>query len=190
MTRQPALFARSPLPASMAPLFEQFWAAYPRRRPNPRAEAEAEFARAVRAGVAAQDLVQAAGAYAALCKSKGTAEDFIVHAATFVRKGRWRDFTGEAAQLAGPAPTPRPPVEVPADAHHPLAALRPRLTPGDWRMWILPLDLVNHSEGEIALISAPSRFHAAHVRAQHYAALKQVLRVKELDILAQEDIQP
>ena len=190
MTRQPNLFARSALPASLVPAFAQFWAAYPPRRPNPRAEAEAEFARAVRAGVAAQDLVQAAGAYAALCRSKGTAEDFIVHASTFIRKGRWRDHVGEDAQLATPAPAPKPPVEVPADAHHPLAELRPRLGPTDWRLWILPLEVVTHTEGQRALIAAPSRFHAAHVRAQHYASIRSVLRVDELDILAREEIQP
>jgi hypothetical protein len=174
----------------MAPAFQQFWAAYPRRRPNPIAEAEAEFAKAVRAGVAAQDLVQAAAAYAALCKSKSTAEDFIVHAATFIRKGRWRDFVGENAQLADPAPPPRPQVEVPEDAHHPLAELRPRVGHQDWRMWILPLVLVTHSEGERALLAAPSRFHAAHVRAQHYTAIKAALRVQQLDILSQEEVHP
>jgi hypothetical protein len=55
--RQAALFpAKAGLPRALEAGFARFWAAYPERKPNPRALAEKEFARAIKAGAAADAL--------------------------------------------------------------------------------------------------------------------------------------
>lgn len=109
MTRQPGLFpAKSGLPRALEAAFARFWAAYPARTPNPRALAEKEFARAVKAGAAPDDLVLAAGGYAAEVKRLGTANDFIVHAATFLRQARFRDYLGSVLTAAAAAAPSEP----------------------------------------------------------------------------------
>ena len=178
------LFPKAGLPTRLRADFEAFWRAYPPRRPNPRALAEAAFGKAVAGGAAPSDLVAAAGAYAAEVKRKGIAEDFVVHARTFLGQQRFLDYVPQAAATA-PAAAPAPDVE-----HELWERMRDRVSAGDFLRWIAPLVVVTHSEGDAALLQAPTRFHRDWVR-QHYAvALKGALRVRLLDIDIAEDIQP
>jgi hypothetical protein len=182
---QRTLFPKGGLPTRLRADFEAFWAAYPPRRPNPRALAEAAFAKAVQAGAAPSDLVAAATAYAAEVMRKGVGEDFIVHARTFLAQARFLDYLAAPAERA-PAPrAPRP------DPDHPLwRATLWGIGLVEFERWIAPLAVVTHSEGDAALLQAPSRFHRDWVR-QHYAvALKAALRVRLLDIDTAEDIRP
>lgn len=125
--RQQAMFPKSALPRALEADFARFWAAYPQRTPNPRALAEKEFAKAVKAGAAADDLVLAAGGYAAEVKRLGTANDFIVHAATFLRQARFRDYLATpSVQIGGSA-----------EPTHPLwPALKPHLDVSTFNAWI------------------------------------------------------
>lgn len=181
---QRSLFPRSGLPASLRGDFEAFWRAYPARRPNPRALAEAEFAKAVRAGAEPADLVAAAAAYADQVKKLGIAEAFVVHAATFLRQRRFLDYLS-----AGDAP-PAASVSQP-DPDHPLwQATRGAISVAEFQRWIAPLVVVTHTEGEAALLQAPSRFHRDWVRSHYRVQLRLALRVRILDVEIAEDIRP
>jgi hypothetical protein len=126
--RQQAMFPKSALPRALEADFARFWAAYPERRPNPRAVAEKEFTRAIKAGAAADDLVAAATGYAAEVKRLGTANDFIVHAATFLRQARWRDYL--ASVLAPPIGA------APAEPDHTLwPAMKPHMDAATFMAW-------------------------------------------------------
>jgi hypothetical protein len=181
---QRSLFPRDGLPKSLRTPFEAFWKAYPPRRPNPRALAEAEFAKAVRAGAEAADLVRAAQGYAAEVKRKGIAEDFVVHAATFLRQRRFTDY--QAAPEAAPAAAAPH-----LDGDHPLwPHLRSVMSPAEFVRWVQPLEVLSFSEGAAALLVAPTRFHRDWVRTHFALTIKGALRVKRLDIDIMEDIQP
>jgi len=190
MTRQPSLFnrvARSGLPTALKAAFERFWAAYPARaQTNPRAVAEAEFAALVRDGVEAEQLVGAAAAYAAHCKAKCVEPLYRWQARTFLGAGHWRDFL--ATDPAPPPVTAAPAAEA-APAHF-LDALRATTTELEWRLWLGPLSLHSITDGEIALIAAPTRYAASHARSQYRSAIRAALRVKQLDILSMEEIHP
>lgn len=177
------LFPKDGLPRSLRSDFDAFWQAYPPRRPNPRAMAETAFLQAVAGGVLPSDLVVAATAYAAEMKRQGVAEAFIVHARTFLAQRRFLDYLAAPAEVAK--------AQAPEANDHPLwLPLATRIPAADFRRWIEPLQIVTHSEGEAALLQAPSRFHRDWVR-QHYAIpLKAALRVRILDIDIAEDIQP
>lgn len=182
--RQTSLFPKSGLPSRLRADFEAFWKAYPARRPNPRALAEAAFARAVADGAEPVDLVRAAAGYAAECKRLGTEPAFIVHAATFLRQQRFLDYltAPEAAKPAAPAETA---------FDHPLwPALRGVLVPREFERWILPLVVASITEGESALLVAPTRFHRDWVRQNHHIALRQALRVRVLNIEIPEAVTP
>lgn len=182
--RQTSLFPKSGLPARLRADFEAFWQAYPSRRPNPRALAEAAFARAVADGAEPADLVRAAGGYAAECKRLDTAQAFIVHAATFLRQRRFEDYVA-LPQAEKPAAAPE------QDCDHPLwPALRGVLVPREFQRWIQPLAVVSIAEGESALLAAPTRFHRDWVRQNHHVVLRQALRVRVLNIEVKEDIRP
>jgi len=176
------LFPKDGLPRGLRADFEAFWNAYPRRRPNPRALAETEFAKAVQAGALPADLVRAADGYHAEIRKQGIAEAFVVHAATFLRQRRWLDYLRE------------PVAEAPARAGEPdhelWGALRGHMSAADFRAWVAPLTVLSLTDGEAALLVAPSRFHRDWVRQHHLPALKAALRVKTLDIDIAEDIRP
>lgn len=176
------LFPKAGLTTALRTDFEAFWAAYPPRRPNPRALAEVAFQAAVKAGSATSaELVAAATAYAAEVKRKGIAEDFIVHARTFLVQQRFRDY------LAAPAPASE--VSPAADVEHELwHRLRDRMSVGEFLRWIAPLVVVTHTDGEAALLQAPTRFHRDWVRQHHAIPLKAALRVRILDIEIVKDI--
>jgi hypothetical protein len=181
---QRSLFPKDGLPARLRADFEAFWTAYPPRRPNPRALAEAEFAKAVAAGAAPAHLVAAAGAYAAEMKRKGVAEDFVVHAATFLRQRRFIDYQ-PAPDAPAPAAAPR------VDPDHDLwPHLRGVVSDVEFIRWMQPLQVLAHTAGVSAQLVAPTRFHRDWLR-QHYAVLlKGALRVRWLNIDIMEDLQP
>lgn len=177
------LFAKAGLTPALRADFDAFWAAYPPRRPNPRALAEVAFQAAVKAGSASPaDLVAAAAAYAAEVRRKGIAEAYIVHARTFLVQQRYRDYV-PAATVAAP--------KARAEIDHPLwPAMRGRIGETDFHRWIWPLRPVSVVEGERAVLWAPTRFIRDWVR-QHYAIdLKAALSVRILDVEIQEDIRP
>ena len=181
---QRSLFPKAGLPARLRGDFEAFWAAYPPRSPNPRALAEAAFGKVVAEGAAPADLVAAAGAYAAEVKRKGIGEDFVVHARTFLSQRRFLDYLRPPAADAPAAPTVR-------DVDHELwQAMRLHVSVGDFLRWIAPLAVVTHTEGEAALLQAPTRFHRDWVRTNYAIPLKAALRVRILDIDVAEDITP
>ncbi|WP_431281637.1 DnaA N-terminal domain-containing protein [Humitalea sp. 24SJ18S-53] len=180
MTRQPNLFGRSALPPRLATDFEAFWAAYPKRIPNPRAMAEAAFGRTVQGGAAPSDLVAAATGYAAECRRQGISNDFIVHARTFLGQARWIDYLPKPKASASAATA--------VDPAHPLAALQPLFGAAEWRAWILPIEIASLTEGMSALLVAPSKFHRDRLRQQHAPALQAALRVRRLEIVAREEM--
>ena len=181
---QRSMFPPNALPARLHAPFRAFWEAYPQRRPNPRALAEAEFAKAVRAGAVPADLVAAASGYAAEVRRKNLAEDFVVHAATFLRQRRFLAYRpAEAAAPSTSAPH--------LDGDHPLwPHLRSLVTPAEFVRWFQPLQLLSLSEGDAALLVAPTRFHRDWLRTHHAILLKGALRVRRLDIDVREDVQP
>ncbi|MBR0681939.1 hypothetical protein GXW74_15700 [Roseomonas eburnea] len=177
------LFPKGALPRGLQAGFDAFWAAYPPRRPNPRAMAEMAFARAVRDGAAPGDLVRAAEAYAAELRERGIGSEFIVHASTFLRQRRYEDYLrapiAEAPARAAPA----------ADIDHPLwPLLRGRLSETDFRHWIEPLRCVSIVAGAHAVLMAPNRFYRDWVRQHFDLALKAGLGVRILDIEIAEDL--
>lgn len=181
---QRSLFPKDGLPSRLRADFEAFWKAYPTRRPNPRALAEAEFAKAVRVGAVPAELVAAAGGYAAEVKRQAIAEDYVVHAATFLRQRRFLDYRpAEAAAPSSSAPH--------LDGDHPLwPHLRSLVSPAEFVRWFQPLQVLSLSEGQAALLVAPSRFHRDWLRTHHVILLKGALRVRRLDIDVMEDIRP
>jgi hypothetical protein len=182
---QRSLFPKDGLPARLTRDFEAFWKAYPPRRPNPRALAEAEFAKQVRAGADPAELARAAAAYAAELKQLGTSLEFAVHAATFLRQRRWRDY------LAALAPSSAAAGARPVDTDHRLwPLLRGVMTDTEFVRWIQPLEVMALSVGMTAILIAPSRFHRDWVRQHHAVTLKGALRVRSLDIDIAEDIRP
>lgn len=179
---QRSLFPKDGLPRQLRADFEAFWDAYPSRRPNPRALAETAFARAVAQGARPEDLVRAADGYCAEVRKMGIGQEFVVHAATFLRQRRWQDYLHDPV-AAAPAR--------PAEPEHALwPALRTRLSPTDFRAWIAPLTVLSHTDGEAALLEAPTAFHRSHVLMHHSVALKAALRVKRMDIVVRGEWEP
>lgn len=69
--------------------FDAFWAVYPRRI-GKRAAAE-KFRAAVKSGVPAERITEAAGRYSQHCRDNRTAEKYIKHPATWLNQGCWDD---------------------------------------------------------------------------------------------------
>lgn len=180
---QRALFPRDALPRALRADFDAFWNAYPRRNPNPRANAEVAFLRAVKHGATPEDLVRAADAYAAECRQRGIGSEFIVHASTFLRQQRFLDYLR--------SPVAEAPERKQSAIDHPLwPHMRDAMTAADFRRWIEPLIVVRHIEGEAALLQAPTPFHRDWVGKQFRPALRQALGIKVLDIEIAKEIQP
>lgn len=166
--RQPAMFpAKAGLPRALEAAFARFWAAYPERRPNPRALAEKEFARAIKAGAAADDLVAAAGGYAAEVKRLGTAMEFVVHAATFLRQARWRDYLTPAEPIGAPAAGGAEPT------HLLWAAMKPHMDASTFNAWIGRCQVACLGDG-LTLITT-HRVVAQRVRDDYLALLRRTL---------------
>lgn len=180
---QRSLFPKDGLPRQLRADFEAFWDAYPSRRPNPRALAETAFARAVAQGARPEDLVRAADGYCAEVRKMGIGQEFVVHAATFLRQRRFEDYL-------------RPPVaEAPAPAayssdHALWPALRGVISDIEFRRWIEPLEVVGITEGESAMLRAPTKFHRDWIRQHYDLVLRPALRVRRLHVEVAEDIRP
>ncbi len=168
------------LPGELRGIFADFWEVYPYRRPNPRALAEAAFAAAVKAGAKPADLVAAAAAYAAECKSKGIAEAFVVHARTFLAQRRFEDYLVSGAGQAVVS-------DKPAEPDHPWwPAFRGRVSAAAFAQWIEPLRVVAQTrlfeEGGLlnVTLSAPSAFHRDYVREHFAEAIKAAVRCRQI----------
>ncbi|MBW6402057.1 hypothetical protein KPL78_29695 [Roseomonas sp. HJA6] len=178
-----SLFPKDMLPKPLRADFEAFWNAYPRRNPNPRANAETAFAQAVKQGAGPEDLVRAADAYATECRSRGIGSEFIVHASTFLRQRRFLDYLR--------APVAEAPVcKLPAIDHPLWHRLQTRVSEADFRRWMQPLRCVSLTEGSRAVLLAPTRFHRDWVRQHFDLVLKAGLGVRILDIEIAEDLRP
>ena len=176
---QRALFPKDGLPARLRPDFETFWAAYPPRKPNPRALAEVAYARAVKDGATPADLARAAAGYAAEVKAQNIEAAFVVHAATFLRQRRWLDYQ-EAAPVAEATPSARR-----LDEAHPLyAVMRGKISDADFIAWIQPLKLISCTDFGYAMLHAPTRFHRDWVRQHYVDVLRRAMRRPELEIEA------
>ena len=77
--------------------FDEFWSRYPRKRSKQDAIAAYKAARKT---ASAELILAALDAYKGELDRKGTAEEYIKHAATFLRKDRWRDYVPEPKMTA------------------------------------------------------------------------------------------
>ncbi len=180
MTHQAPLFdaRRAALPAARAGDFDAFWAAYPPRRPNPRAMAEKEFARLLRQGVDPALLVAAAQAYASECARKGVREDFVVHARTFLAQHRWRDY------LPDPPKKPASPQPAAASPEHRLWRRMSGLVPAhEFGAFLGRCEVLAWEEGQLLRLLAPSRFVRDEVVARFAVVLKRACNVRRVDVL-------
>lgn len=169
------MFPKSALPRRLEADFARFWAAYPERRPNPRAVAEKEFVRAVKAGAAVHDLEVAAAGYAAEVKRLGTANDFIVHAATFLRQARWRDYLSEPRLEVGGSAEP---------VHALWPAMKPHIDASTFRAWIGRCEVVEMAYSLVLLTS--NRIVAQRVRDDFLPLLRQAFPGRPITIQFQE----
>ena len=85
--------------------FEEFWKAYPSRRPatNPKAPAKRKFTALIKAGVEPQAMVRGAERYQAYVDVDRTEPKYIVQATRFLNERRWEDYEEDPPDL--PAPT-------------------------------------------------------------------------------------
>lgn len=76
-----------------APMFDEFWKAYPSRaaHPNPRKPAAAKFAIAVKAGVDPAAIIAGAKRYADDVRRTATDPQFVCQATTWLNQERWKD---------------------------------------------------------------------------------------------------
>ena len=173
---QRALFPKDGLPKHLRDDFDIFWAAYPARKPNPRALAEVAYARAVKDGAAPDDLARAAAGYAAEVKAQSIDAAFVVHAATFLRQRRYLDYLNVEAPVTEAA-TRR------VDEDHPLRALtRGKISDADFVRWIMPLMPGRREGDERACFYAPTVFHRDWVRQQYATEIREALKVRVLFI--------
>lgn len=166
--KQASLHAVKGFPADLSASFAEFWLAYPERVPNPRSLAATEFARAVRGGATPAQLIAAAAAYAAEVKRLGTANDFIVHARTFLRQQRWQDYLSSAS-----GPTSAPP-GMPAPVHPLWPVLKPHMDASTFTAWIGRCAVIQHTS-ERLILRAPSSFIAARMRTDFIPLIRRAL---------------
>jgi hypothetical protein len=173
---QRALFPKDGLPKHLRDDFDIFWAAYPARKPNPRALAEVAYARAVKDGAAPADLARAAAGYAAEVKAQNIEAAFVVHAATFLRQRRWLDY--QDAQAPAPEAAPRR-----VNEDHPLRAVtRGKISDADFIAWISKLEIAVWERGQRALLIAPTAFHRDWVRGYLAGEIRASMQVRVLQI--------
>lgn len=132
--------------------FERFWSAYPRRPDNPKAMARKRFLELLKRGIQADDLVAAAGVFAARLKARGLDAEFIPYASTWLHQSRFEDYLPDpTAEAAAP----------PGD--HPLAWMAPVIGDDAFRSWIAPADAAL-IEGLPTIITFHTRTALLHVR--------------------------
>ena len=179
---QRALFPKDGLPKHLRGDFDIFWAAYPARKPNPRALAEVAYARAVREGAAPNDLARAAARYSDEVRAQQIDAAFVVHAATFLRQRRFLDY------LTTDAPAPEV-AGLQADylwsamEQHPLFDVtRGVISHADFFAWIAKLEIDTWQPRERAVLIAPSAFHRDWVRNNFSGDLRAAMQVRVLEI--------
>lgn len=82
--------------------FDDFWAAYPSRRPhaNPKAPARRKFESLVKSGVDPCEIVAGTNGYKAALGSADTDPMFVCQAITYPNQERWRDYLPTEEELA------------------------------------------------------------------------------------------
>lgn len=79
--------------------FEEFWSVYPRKVNKKGAYTKWRATLRKDDAPTKQELIECAKRYAAECKRKGTSQEYIMHAATFLGpQERWRDYMEEAPE--------------------------------------------------------------------------------------------
>lgn len=182
MARQLPLFGPSgQLQGPLKAAFDRLWTAYPPRRPNPRAQAEASFRSLARAHDPAR-IADAGAAFAEEMRKLGTDPAFVPHLATWLRQQRFLDYPPFTTAAVSP-----PAIAAPDQVDHPWwPAFRDRgVTPAEFRSWIAPLTLVAVTEHQAALIEAGTRFRANWVRHHYAGTLAKALGVQRVEIVDQ-----
>lgn len=85
----------SAIAAAIAPVvFEKFWEAYPKRDgANPKEPCRKKFSAAVKSGENPDEIIAAAGKYAAEIRTSGQAgTQFVARALTWLNEKRWKDY--------------------------------------------------------------------------------------------------
>jgi hypothetical protein len=173
----------SAVPSEVAEAFEGFWTAYPARSPNPKAPARLVFARLVAGGEPPGRLVAAAAAFAAEVARKTIAPEFVPHARTWLQQRRFEDY--QAGPPTMPETAPEAPVE---SASHPLREPFQHLAESEFRCFIAPLAV--ERRGPLAVITAPTRFVADHVRGRFSGELRRALGVARVQIEVRRMVEP
>lgn len=169
------------------PEFEMFWKSYPRRRPNPKPEAQDAFLAAIALKdprATPETLVAAATRFAEECRRESVDPVFIPHARTWLNKRRFLDYLAEPARegldssLPSSGSTRGPTRPLAGDPRlHPLAEHMGRTT---YDTWIAPLEITEHppvkpgGRGLVRVI-APNPTHRDWVRNHYGDALRRVL---------------
>ena len=173
---QRALFPKDGLPKHLRGDFDIFWAAYPPRKPNPRALAEVAYARAVREGAVPNDLARAAARYSDEVRAQQIDAAFVVHAATFLRQRRYLDY------LTTDAPAPEA-ARLQVDEAHPLRSVtRGKISDADFIAWVAKLEIAVWEKGQRAVLTAPTAFHRDWVRNYLAGDLRAWMQVRVLEI--------
>lgn len=146
--------------------FRRFWAAYPKRRPNPRYEALRAWDALLRSGEDAEALIGAAGRFAAEILAQAPDPKFIPHARTWLAQRRFEDYTAE------PSPDARiVPIQGVVDDR-----LNRVMTPAEQRNWLAGLRI----KGNTAVVTVVSRFAATEVPRRWGEAIQRALGVEDL----------
>ncbi len=123
--------------------FDRFWAAFPKRPGDARHPASVEFAKLIKAGVAAEALVASAVAYADHVKRQSIAPQYLPMGKRWLAERRHEDFPASAPS----APSPEGPAGDPA-----LDFLRAVLSAADFASWIARLR-VEERAGRLTIIA-------------------------------------
>lgn len=169
----------------LAEPFARFWAAYPARRPNPRAAAAREFARLCRFDRGeAELLIEAARAFAAECRRLQVKPEFIPHARTWLSQLRHLDYPPFVDEEAVPeAPDGGVPEDVRAHAWWAIAG-RHGVHPHEFRAYLAPLRVSELHQRDRARVLAHSRFVADTVRARYLGVLREALGVQTVEVVS------
>ena len=100
---------------SYTPEFEEFWKVYPRKIAKRAAFDKWQARLKEKGGPTQEELMQAARNYRDYCEKKGTEEQFIMYASTFLGpRERWKDFL-EPVKVSAKDSTPRTYTDRPSD---------------------------------------------------------------------------
>ena len=185
MPRQIPLFgAAGQLKGPLKEGFDRLWAAYPPRRPNPRAQAEAAFRLVCREHDPLR-IAEAGEAFAAEIRAMKIDPMFVPHLATWLRQGRFLDYPPFTTVTASDAS-----ISASDQVNHPWwPAFEARgISAAEFRSWIAPLSVVSLTEGRSALLVAGTRFRADWVRQHYRGPLARALGVQTVDVV--DRVQP